>query len=53
MNTKNTTKYTLAGLGLTVGLAIAAARRLTPPVWGPPRWQPGGPHHPLNNQRTK
>ncbi len=25
MNTKNTTKYTLAGLGLTVGLAIAAA----------------------------
>nr|DAV36439.1 MAG TPA: clumping factor [Caudoviricetes sp.] len=25
MNTKNTTKYTLAGLGLTVGLAVAAA----------------------------
>ena len=25
MNTKNTTKYTLAGLGLTMGLAIAAA----------------------------
>ena len=25
MNTKNTTKYTLAGLGLTAGLAIAAA----------------------------
>lgn len=25
MNTKNTTKYTLAGLGLTMGLAVAAA----------------------------
>jgi chromosome 01 contig 1, DNA sequence (fragment) len=25
MNTKNTTKYTIAGLGLTMGLAIAAA----------------------------
>lgn len=25
MNTKHTTKYTLAGLGLTMGLAVAAA----------------------------
>nr|DAS69600.1 MAG TPA: PR-1 protein fever, LIPID BINDING PROTEIN [Caudoviricetes sp.] len=32
MNTKNITKYTLAGLGLTMGLAVAAAPALAAPT---------------------